>query len=217
MLRLPRALSPLASKPKLATVAIVAADADIEHISGNIPALFPCQRHYRGLSQKPHREQTALLYDPTVRASIIWAGLSILIAAFAITGCGGASPTTETKTVTETATAISSPSITAGAPRITPSARPSDEEAFISTLTMFSGYWAMRSSDTNSLIALAHTTCNWIRIAKADGTLNNSQVVPVVAVNVRQSFSDNPPSVDDAETFVNSSLNIMCNELVHEN
>lgn len=128
--------------------------------------------------------------------------------ALLLTACSGG---TDRAATTTTVTQLASPTSTLiKSPRM-PEAGDSKEQGFVSSLTMFSGYWAMQDAD--DLVALGETTCASIGMKKAKG-MNPDQIIPLVAVEVQQSFGSNPPTMDDAESFANSSVNFLCNELV---
>ena len=77
------------------------------------------------------------------------------------------------------------------------------------SITMFSGYWARRSSDSASLITLGHTVCNWVGEAKT-ATSDSSIIIAGTATKLTLAMGSDKPTFDDAKQFVMSSVNFYC-------
>lgn len=139
-----------------------------------------------------------------IAKAVVVGGISVA----AVVGCsGGKSETaTTTKTVTATATATASPTLTKGV-----LVNGSEEQNFVSSVTVFSGYWAMK--DANDLVALGRTACVTMGTSIQSG-LDFKQAQKVAAVKVQQSLLPNPPSSDEANSFANSALNFLCDNLL---
>lgn len=130
---------------------------------------------------------------------------TVLIASSAliIAACSSGDQAADTSTVTVPVSTVT-PS-----PTPTASAAAGADQAFMQSITIFSGFWAVRSSDSANLTALGRTVCNWMGSAKQT-TTDASILIPAMAVRVQQSMPNDQPPFDDAKQFVMSSLNFYC-------
>lgn len=131
------------------------------------------------------------------------------ISAATAVGCsGGKSDTaTATATATKTVTATQSPTLTKGV-----LVNGSDEQNFISSVTVFSSYWAMK--DANDLVALGRTACTTMGTSMKSG-LDHDQAQAVAAVKVQEALRPSPPSLKDANSLANAAMNFLCDNLIN--